>query len=285
MPTLPCVCLRWLQVSELLGSMTPDAVRLDLCTRQYEEAKAAVLAGMPGAVAGSEPWFNFPYVEAELPAEMRQRCVWVCAGRRGMLVASGQLPGRATDDCNGMYTFHLSPTGASLTCLPRLPHLPVRSWAAAAPSADITLPQRNEYLPTDFELCCDQQAGQDGAANGQAQAADANGSAAATPAAAAAAEPAAFPSPPTLLLDEPGLRVWHKLDASFRQPRTASYLRLFSAAGYASPRSAALSHLTIKLLEDALCQNAYMAEVAGLHYGIWWVRGWGLWWVKWAGLG
>ena len=153
--------------------------------------------------------------------------------------------------------------------------LPVGSWAAAAPSADIALPQRNEYLPTDFELCCDQQAAQDAAADGQAAAAAAaNGSATAAAATATAAtepSPSPFPSPPTLLLDGPGLRVWHKLDASFRQPRTASYLRLFSAAGYASPRSAALSHLTIKLLEDALCQNAYMAEVAGLHYGIWWV--------------
>ena len=29
------------------------------------------------------------------------------------------------------------------------------------------------------------------------------------------------------------------------------------------------SHLLIKLLEDALCETAYLAEVAGLHYGIW----------------
>ena len=76
-----CACV-WLQVSELLGSMTPDAARLDLCTRQYEETKATVLAGMPGAAAGSEPWFNFAFVEAELPAELRHRCVWVRAGVR-----------------------------------------------------------------------------------------------------------------------------------------------------------------------------------------------------------
>lgn len=38
---------------------------------------------------------------------------------------------------------------------------------------------------------------------------------------------------------------------------------------YASPRAAALSHLLIKLLDDALCETAYLAEVAGLHYGIW----------------
>ena len=87
MPCTVCayVCIAylcgWLQVSKLLGSMTPDAARLDLCTRQYEETKAAVLAGMPGAAAGSEPWFNFSFMKAELPAELRQRCVcvWVLA--------------------------------------------------------------------------------------------------------------------------------------------------------------------------------------------------------------
>ena len=52
--------------------MTPDAVRLDLCTRQYEEAKAALLAqGWPGAADGQEPWFGFPYLQAQLPEELR----------------------------------------------------------------------------------------------------------------------------------------------------------------------------------------------------------------------
>ena len=37
--------------------------------------------------------------------------------------------------------------------------------------------------------------------------------------------------------------------------------------------TAALAHLLIKLLEDALCETAYLAEVAGLHYGIWWEGG------------
>ncbi|KAL4440115.1 hypothetical protein ABPG75_003116 [Micractinium tetrahymenae] len=215
-------------VTELLQGMTPDAVRLDLCTRGYEEAKQAVLGGLAGAQEGREPWFDFPYVEAPLPAELRQ------------------------------------------------------SWAAAPPSADIALPQRNDFLPTEFELRCEQQGAagpagqqqeqqqQDGKDAAAAGPADGPADGAAAAAAAAAADSAAFPSPPALLVDSPGLRVWHKLDSSFRQPRTNAYLRLFSAAGYASPRAAALSHLLIKLLDDALCETAYLAEVAGLHYGIWW---------------
>lgn len=51
--------------------MTPQAVRLDLCTRQYEEAKSGLLAkGWPGAADGQEPWFGFPYVQAQLPADL-----------------------------------------------------------------------------------------------------------------------------------------------------------------------------------------------------------------------
>lgn len=146
-----------------------------------------------------------------------------------------------------------------------------RSWAAAVPSSDIALPQRNDYLPTDFEL--------KGApvqpTNGTDKQPTADGSAVATDGAAAGADgsPGAFPSPPVLLLDAPGLRVWHKQDEAFGQPRTNAYVRLASAAGYASPRAAALAHLLIKALEDTLCETAYLAEVAGLHYGIWWEGG------------
>jgi secreted Zn-dependent insulinase-like peptidase len=145
------------------------------------------------------------------------------------------------------------------------------SWASAAPSPEISLPPRNDYLPADFQLRCEQQP--DGAQANGTHAAGAGGSAPSGgqdgDPAASTPDSAAFPSPPTLLLDAPGLRLWHKLDSSFRQPRTSAYLRLWSAAAYASPRAAALSHLLIKLLEDALCETAYLAEVAGLHYGIW----------------
>lgn len=67
------------QVTELLAGMTPDAVRLDLCTRGYDAARQSVLGGLAGAKEGREPWFDFHYVEAPLPAELRQR--WVEAGQ------------------------------------------------------------------------------------------------------------------------------------------------------------------------------------------------------------
>lgn len=194
---------------------------------------------------------------------MRQRCV-------GPTRVPARLPSCV------LRTTH--PLDARLLPPPLRSH-PFGSWAAAAPSPDIALPQRNDYLPTDFSLRCEQAAAaaaadgsaeqqqqqaaaengavaqQNGAAaqqqqqeqgqQGQQQAAADGGAVALLP----APDAAIFPSPPALLLDEPGLRAWHKLDASFRQPRAAAYLRLHSAAGYASPRAAAAAHLLIKLLE------------------------------------
>ena len=56
-------------------------------------------------------------------------------------------------------------------------------------------------------------------------------------------------APPQLVCDVPGLRLWHKADAEFQVPRANAYFLLTSPAAYDSPRAAALTHLTIKLLE------------------------------------
>ncbi|CAD7699759.1 unnamed protein product [Ostreobium quekettii] len=73
---------------------------------------------------------------------------------------------------------------------------------------------------------------------------------------------------PELLLDEPGLRVWHKLDTIHLLPRTSTYFRLSSPATYGPPRAYALTHMMVALLEDALNEEAYLADVAGLYCGL-----------------
>ena len=62
-------------------------------------------------------------------------------------------------------------------------------------------------------------------------------------------------APPQLVCDVPGLRLWHKMDAEFRTPRANAYFLLTSPTTYDSPRAAALTHLTIKLLEVS-CEHA-----------------------------
>ena len=37
---------------------------------------------------------------------------------------------------------------------------------------------------------------------------------------------------------------------------------------YDSPRAAAATHLLVKVLEDTLCETAYLADVAGLSYDV-----------------
>jgi hypothetical protein len=123
-------------------------------------------------------------------------------------------------------------------------------------------------------------------------------------------------APPNLIVDAPGLRVWHKLDQTFRHalpalshslgsltdmlvfmhactalhagmlragqvaacvtpklcacrlPKAVAYFAITSKAAYESPRAAAATHLVLKLAEDALCETAYLADVAGLTYDV-----------------
>ena len=60
--------------------------------------------------------------------------------------------------------------------------------------------------------------------------------------------------------------MWHKLDATFRTPRANVFFRLSSGALHTSPRAAALSHLFLKLVEDSLTEDTYLADVTDLHY-------------------
>ncbi|KAF5827025.1 Metalloenzyme, LuxS/M16 peptidase-like protein [Dunaliella salina] len=78
--------------------------------------------------------------------------------------------------------------------------------------------------------------------------------------------PVVLAMPPALIHDSPGLRVWHKLDRVFSTPRVVMYLRLASPVLGASPKAVALNHLMLKLLDDVLNEDTYLADVAGLHY-------------------
>ena len=96
--------------------------------------------------------------------------------------------------------------------------------------------------------------------------------AAATAAAAAAAEedsPASTgPQVPELIRDVAGLRVWHRGLGAIRLPKAAAY---FSIAGWhmeESPLAVAGLHLLLKLVRDALCEDAYLADIAGLQYEV-----------------
>ena len=74
--------------------------------------------------------------------------------------------------------------------------------------------------------------------------------------------------PPSLIADAPGLQIWHKLDRAFKRPIAVAYLCITPRFAYDSARTAALTHLLLKLLQDAVCETAYLADVAGLQYDV-----------------
>eukprot|EP01025_Chloroclados_australasicus_P035988 TRINITY_DN3660_c0_g1_i20.p1 TRINITY_DN3660_c0_g1~~TRINITY_DN3660_c0_g1_i20.p1 ORF type:complete len:455 (-),score=41.41 TRINITY_DN3660_c0_g1_i20:47-1411(-) len=102
---------------------------------------------------------------------------------------------------------------------------------------NFALPPVNNYIPTNFSLCV-----------------ETNDSI------------TAFPTPPQLLKDEDGLRVWNKIDSTFGVPKAFFYVLLQSSAFYDSPRNAALTVLTIKVLVDLLMEESYMAHMGGLLF-------------------
>ena len=143
-----------------------------------------------------------------------------------------------------------------------LPDAVIRAWeaGAASPAPDLALPRRNPFIPTDFALRCEEeQEATDGGgkrAKGDGGGADAGLIVPLCP-------------PPSLALDEPGLRLWHKTDTNFRVPRAALHAAIAPAGAGASPAAAAAAHAALRLWDDALCERAYLADVAGLSVDGW----------------
>jgi len=105
----------------------------------------------------------------------------------------------------------------------------------------LKLPGLNQFLPTDFSLRAD----------------DANAVAATNSTIDYSKEM------PKLLVDKPGLRLWHKMDRTFKVPRTSLRLHLASPNVYRSPRSMTLNRLFAKVLMDDLNSFVYDGSIAG----------------------
>lgn len=103
------------------------------------------------------------------------------------------------------------------------------------------LPAMNTFLPTDFSLRSND------------------------PDAIAAKDPEVDYSKekPKLLVDKPGLKMWHKLDRTFNVPKTSLMLMLTTPTPYKSPRTMTLMRIYVKVLEDDLNSYIYDASLAG----------------------
>ncbi|KAF9454625.1 insulin-degrading enzyme [Macrolepiota fuliginosa MF-IS2] len=71
---------------------------------------------------------------------------------------------------------------------------------------------------------------------------------------------------PHLIRQTPLTTLWHKKDDRFWVPKAFVMLDIRSPASYASPRAAVLTRLYTDLVNDALTEFAYDADLAGLSY-------------------
>ena len=107
----------------------------------------------------------------------------------------------------------------------------------------LQIPALNRYIPTDFSLRCDD--------------ADVDGAALPNP-----------DAPPTLVINRPNLRLWHKMDRSWFVPKAFVRVALLSPRIYSSPRSMTLNRLFQRVLNDDLNSFAYDASIAGCSYQV-----------------
>lgn len=69
------------------------------------------------------------------------------------------------------------------------------------------------------------------------------------------------PDVPSVLLDEPGLKVWYKLDRTFKTPRANTYFSVTCKAASENIRSIVLTEIYVKLLEHELNETIYLVSI------------------------
>ena len=134
-----------------------------------------------------------------------------------------------------------------------IPEEIMEGWSTPEPSALLSLPPRNPFIPEDLSLV----------ASSSSAATVSSPSSSSSPASIATASTA-----PSKVIDEPGLTAWHFVDSRFNTPKAAIIIRITSPVACASPLAAAMQELTCKLLRDGLNESLYLASMAELSCSI-----------------
>ncbi|KAG8371571.1 hypothetical protein BUALT_Bualt13G0101800 [Buddleja alternifolia] len=101
------------------------------------------------------------------------------------------------------------------------------------------LPSKNDFIPRDFSIRADKASDQ--------------------------LEDASYPR---CIVDEPYMKLWYKLDKTFKLPRANTYFRITLKGGYSTIRNALLTELFILLLKDELNEIIYQASVSKLETSV-----------------
>ncbi|MDD9179404.1 MULTISPECIES: insulinase family protein [Aliivibrio] len=73
---------------------------------------------------------------------------------------------------------------------------------------------------------------------------------------------------PMLIEDLPGFRLWHKQEEEFRVPKGMVYIAIDSPHSISDPRKIVKTRLCVEMLMDALSEQTYQAEIAGMGYNL-----------------
>ncbi|XP_017059647.1 insulin-degrading enzyme isoform X2 [Drosophila ficusphila] len=80
--------------------------------------------------------------------------------------------------------------------------------------------------------------------------------------------PSDAPKHPTIILDTPILRVWHKQDNQFNKPKACMTFDMSNPIAYLDPLNCNLNHMMVMLLKDQLNEYLYDAELASLKLSV-----------------
>ncbi|KAK4274917.1 hypothetical protein QN277_018076 [Acacia crassicarpa] len=106
--------------------------------------------------------------------------------------------------------------------------------------AELHLPSKNEFIPSDFSIRAGDLCNDDFVNS----------------------------TYPRCIVDEPLVKLWYKLDSTFKVPRANTYFRINLKGGYDNARSCILSELFIHLLKDELNEIIYQASIAKLETSV-----------------
>jgi insulysin len=124
----------------------------------------------------------------------------------------------------------------------------VKAWEFPAHFDErLHMPALNAYIPTDFSLRCD-----DDSENAERE----------------LVKEEELAILPEVLVDEPSLRMWHKMDRFWRIPKTSVRLSILSNHAYSSPRAITYNRIFQRVLNDDLNSFVYDASMAGCNYRV-----------------
>lgn len=133
-----------------------------------------------------------------------------------------------------------------------IPTVLLDSWDAGKPGPDMRMILPNPFIATNFELLPDPVAHTVADVQGETKDSDVED----LPDIAVLA--------PSLIVEEPGLRLFHKADIAFSSPRAVVHFKLTSPVLWRGASVRACSMLLIDCIKDAINEVVYQADQASL---------------------